>query len=134
MADMTESLWPGDLYIPNKQAPVTILREQAALLGRQTQNLVEGEVSSRGGENGRIVHIFEAHAMALGGYIYPLLYVSHMISLYPASIHKSLTAAQIGANPIAICQNPEDFKAKLREVFHSEEVRGVISSMLAQSE
>ena len=38
-------LWPEDIGpIPDLKSPVTILREQASLLGKKTNNLVEAEL------------------------------------------------------------------------------------------
>jgi len=37
-------LWPKDIGNTNLRAPVSILREQASLLGEKTQNLVKADV------------------------------------------------------------------------------------------
>ncbi len=39
-------LWPNDFKIDDIKAPVTLLREQASLLGQKTQNIVEAQVRS----------------------------------------------------------------------------------------
>ena len=46
MAHNIPDLWPDDIAVTSLQVPVTILRQQATLLGEKTKNLVEGEVSS----------------------------------------------------------------------------------------
>lgn len=38
-------LWPADIGEPNIRTPVSILREQASLLGEKTNNIVEGQVA-----------------------------------------------------------------------------------------
>ncbi len=134
MADIIESLWPTNLYTPPAETPpVVVLREQAALLGQQTKNMVEGEISTIDLGDGSLVHALEVHAMALNGYTYTLFYVEHGVGLYPATIHRSLAAAKAHAAPLATCGTEQEFKAKLREMFASEDTRNVISAMLAQS-
>ena len=39
-----ENLWPDDITVMGKKAPVTILREQASMLGEKTKNIVIGQV------------------------------------------------------------------------------------------
>jgi len=39
-----ENLWPKDLKAAGTKAPVTILREQASLLGETTQNIIQAKV------------------------------------------------------------------------------------------
>src|SRR5215471_2084947 len=45
MATAVEDLWPADIESPPDQlAPITILKQQAAMLGRRTRNLLEAVV------------------------------------------------------------------------------------------
>jgi hypothetical protein len=47
MSTETNDLWPSDIAAnSNLRTPVTILKEQAALLGQKTDNLVIATVSS----------------------------------------------------------------------------------------
>ncbi len=41
------SLWPNDIGVTDQNAPVTILRDQASLLGRQLRNVVKAEVKTK---------------------------------------------------------------------------------------
>lgn len=41
-------LWPEDFASVGERSPISILKEQAAYLGKRTKNLVEGKVSKTG--------------------------------------------------------------------------------------
>ena len=43
---MADDLWPENIAESNMVTPVSILREQAALLGDKTKQLVTGEVQT----------------------------------------------------------------------------------------
>ena len=129
------SLWPADLYIPPAQTPpVTILREQAALLGQQTHNLLEGEVITANAGEARMIHAFEVRAMTLNGYTYTLFYVAHGIELYPVTFHQSFAAAKAQAAPSAIANSEEEFNEELRRLFASDAIRRTLGAMMPQSE
>ncbi len=70
-------LWPQNLEsLAPARAPVTILREQASLLGRKTKNLLEGEIVQvtpyKAEEDAEFVYRFNIMAPALGDYRYGL--------------------------------------------------------------
>ena len=46
----TNDLWPANIADSNLTTPVTILKEQAALLGEKTRQLVKGEVVTQAGQ------------------------------------------------------------------------------------
>jgi hypothetical protein len=80
-----EDLWPGEIENVEVKAPVVILREQAALLGSKTKNIVEAKITKyplsivkRDFQFG-----FFLRAPALSGYTYSLFSIAHDISLYP---------------------------------------------------
>src|SRR5262249_58474628 len=83
MAAQTD-LW-GDIVEAQVRTPVAILREQAALLGTKTKNLIEASVrtSAAGGE---FRHSFRLVVPALDGYTYELFQIVHGVSIYPISI------------------------------------------------
>ena len=135
MANTETSLWPADLYIPPAQTPpITILREQAAWLGQQTRNLIEGEIITTDAGDSRMIHALEARAMTLNGYTYTLFYVEHDINLYPVTLYRSFAAAKAQADPIASANSEEEFKAALRKLFASEETRRTLGAMMPQIE
>jgi hypothetical protein len=82
MAASTD-LW-GEIEATQIRTPLAILREQAALLGTKTKNLVEAEVNtSRSGET--FNHSLELVVPALDNYTYSLLKISHGVSIYPVT-------------------------------------------------
>ena len=53
----TNDLWPANIADSNLVTPITILKEQAALLGEKTRQLVKGEVVTQATGN-LFVHYF----------------------------------------------------------------------------
>ena len=82
MAASTD-LW-GEIATVQMRTPVSILREQAALLGAKTKNLVEASVKTRvAGDS--IRHSLDLVVPALEGYTYNLLMIAHGPSIYPVT-------------------------------------------------
>jgi hypothetical protein len=94
-----DNLWPSLNIVPQR-TPLSILKEQAAMLGQQTQNLVTAEVMElrpmewKNGETlpqktfttpvtSRFNYAFYLVAPALQFYRYLLFSISHPIELYP---------------------------------------------------
>ena len=84
-------LWPEDIGpISDLKAPVSILREQGALLGKKTNNLVEAEVVQLEAvisEEREFSYAFLIVAPALDNYRYKLFTISCGINLYPITIN-----------------------------------------------
>ena len=84
------NLWPEDIAVTDAVAPVSILKEQASLLGNRTRNLVEGSVSRRididsfGDDS--FWYEFDLVAPALNRYQYRLFSIKHSINFYPLTI------------------------------------------------
>jgi len=88
-------LWPENLTTNRIKSPVTILKEQAALLGQKTRNVVQAQVRSiksaypgyqetPAEEETKLRYEFCILAPALGNYRYKLFTVFHNVDLYPA--------------------------------------------------
>ncbi len=60
-----QSLWPDDIGQSDLVTPVSIMREQAVLLGQKTGNLVTAEVRTAA-QGPQIVHNFYLESPALG--------------------------------------------------------------------
>jgi hypothetical protein len=124
----TLDLWPDDLgpagNIPTP--PVVILREQGAILGQKTQNIVEGVVQSSSSST-EFTHQFYLNAPALGQYRYLLFTLVHPISFYPLRI-----AGQFTGNVVVSSQ--EEFIEALRGLFSLDQVKSVIQALIAQSQ
>lgn len=136
------SLWPDQLKKVTLKAPVTILREQASILGQKTKNIVEGRVyqpESSFSYNDAFEYDFVVLAPALQNYRYRLFTIIHNTNLYPVSfdldkdieqelLHNGKSEAELTA------QSEEELTSILRGIFGSEKTLHVIGSMLAQSE
>src|SRR5881296_859505 len=81
-------LW-GEIQPPDVRTPVSILREQAALLGQKTKNLVEASVETTS-SGGTFYHTFKLVAPALDNYTYQLFRIRHGIQLYPVYVEGPL--------------------------------------------
>jgi hypothetical protein len=157
----TSSLWPTDIRT-NVTRPVTILREQAELLGEATGGRLAGEVTTVTGEADFVVHRLDIVAPRLDEYRHRVLITTHRAEYYPvvleaecfkpASVervpafdprHPNGTVTRPRAGEVAwpdpadwraVAATQEEFEKRLREVFRSPQVRGAIESLLAKIE
>jgi hypothetical protein len=119
MATQTD-FW-GEIQTEDIRTPVAILREQAALLGPKTQNLVEAKVQTQPLQGGDFLHYFNLVVPALDNYTYRLFAVQHPMGLYPiVGMGRSLA-------------NEEEFKTWLRETLSSPETKRIIANLIAQA-
>ena len=118
----TDDFWPENIAESNLITPITILKEQAALLGEKTKQLVKGEVVTQAtGE--LLVHYFYIVAPTLN-YRFELFNVQHHVNFYPlvmAYAHNSYTL-----------KTESEFKEKLKEIFAAQHTLNVVHSILAQ--
>jgi hypothetical protein len=99
------------------------MREQAALLGEKTQNLIEAMVDTTA--FGRdFVHSFVLNVPVLGGYRYTLFEVTHGPELYPVTV--------VPAKSVVLEDEPA-FLEWLRGVLSSPETKKLIGNLLAQA-
>ncbi len=127
MAKSTLDLWPEDIKVADMVTPLSILKEQASLLGQKTQNLVEAEVQTKplGAE---FSHSFFLVAPPLDNYRYKLFEVHHPIDLYPIKIVDENGGVRHEAN------SQDQFIGQLKEVLTSEKTKSVIKALIAQSQ
>jgi len=131
-----DDLWPEDITAAEGELPpITILKQQASLLGRRTRNLVEAEVETGTADfPGYLRHILFLVAPALNFYRHPLLEVEHdATQLYPASIHASRSGNGPSKRRHTRAKNSDEFKKALKEIFADDETKKTIGSLLAQS-
>src|SRR5262245_38143551 len=82
-------LWPTDIEKAEKlETPVSILKQQASLLGERTNQIVTAKVAQTDKDHGLpdsddFAYVFFIAAPALGNYRYRLFTVAHGIELYP---------------------------------------------------
>ena len=118
----SDDLWPENIADSNLVTPVSILKQQAALLGEKTRQLVKGEVVTQTTGN-LFVHYFYIAAPTLS-YKFELFTLSHGINFYPL-VMKSLN------NTIPL-NSESEFKEKLKEIFAAPHTLNVVHSILAQ--
>ena len=118
----TNDFWPANIADSNLITPVTILKEQAALLGEKTRQLVKGEVVTQTTGN-LFVHYFYIAAPTLN-YKFELFNVSHLVNFYPLTLTYLNTVSQI--------KSEAEFKEKLKEIFAAPHTLNVVHSILAQ--
>jgi hypothetical protein len=104
------------------RTPLAILREQAALLGAKTSNLVEATVATnvRGSE---FIHQFNLVVPSMGNYTYELFKVAHGIEIYPITVLPGLSSLK----------TEEEFTEWLRGKLSSDPTKKVIATLLAQA-
>jgi hypothetical protein len=142
-------LWPDDIEHTTLKAPVTILKEQGALLARKTGNIVGGladrtQLIARGSPDDRFRYSFYLSAPAIN-YVYQLLKISHSDDLYPveitageelyAELPDELRSKLIddGSGVKLIADSEDKFMEILKAIFATEKVRKVIGAIIAQS-
>lgn len=141
-----DNLWPEDIAVVETKAPVTILREQASLLSRQTKGIVEGEVVRIPDDLGMqpFGYAFQIKAPALGDYRFLLLKIAHDVTMYPLRIRpdqstlnelqsrKALKEFQDDPRGI-IVHSEDEFVRVLSLLFASSRAKQVVRAILAQS-
>jgi hypothetical protein len=111
----------GEIGATEVRTPLSILREQAAALGRRTKNLVEARVETRT-SRGAFVHTFELVVPSLDDYTYMLFQVQHDLNLYPIEV--------VGTK--VVLAHEDAFMDWLREQLSSAQTRKIVSNLLAQ--
>jgi len=146
---MVEDLWPQELESTKIRPPVSILKEQASLLGQKTKNLVEGLVTRTGAEED-LSYSFYLNAPALNNYRYLLFTMHHDIRMYPLYIHveeeilkevnpdlyntwKGLMATLKASTHNEKADNEAQFLELLKKIFSSTKTKQLIAAMISQS-
>jgi hypothetical protein len=114
-------LWPSNIADSDLVTPVSILKQQAALLGEKTKQLVAGEVTSQATGN-LFVHYFYLVAPTLS-YRYELFHVTHGVNFYPLNVLYLNTTTQTKSEP--------EFKDKLKEILSAQHTLNTVHSILA---
>ena len=127
MTTAIKDLWPSEFGYEDLTPPVTILRQQATILGQKTRNLVEGDVVTSSSSAGYFAHTLYLVAPAMDGYRHCLFTVSHEVAFYPLHVVKC------GASTTVLCSNEAEYLEALQTVFAEEQTRKVVSALIAQS-
>ncbi|MEZ4713448.1 MAG: hypothetical protein R3A44_40045 [Caldilineaceae bacterium] len=111
-------LWPENLGEQQFDSPVSIMREQANLLGDKTSNLVKAEVKAGSMDNGHFVYHFYIVAPTLNNYHFLLFTVEHEIELYPLEIYiDEVLGKELGAKEPF--QTLEEHRKSIADLFES---------------
>lgn len=135
VAKVIDDLWPDEIAVADEPIPpITILKQQASLLGRKTKNLVEAEVHSEVTDFQRLLrHTFFLVAPVVGLDQFPLLYVEHPVTrMYPATIKVNPDDPSSSVREF-VAKDEAEFKQHLKAIFAEEPVKRVIGNLLAQS-
>ena len=119
MAAQTD-LW-GEIVPAAVRTPVAILREQAALLGTKTKNLVEARVVTEA-HGDAFTHRFQLVAPALENYTYALFTIQRGIDFYPVTVH--------GQSQALLTE--EHFVSWLRMKLSSDSTKRIVGHLIAQ--
>lgn len=126
-----ENLWGEFPAVETERTPLVILREQCTILGKLTDNVLEGRIRKIWKGN-RFHLVMEIVAPALDNYVYTVLRVDHGIQMYPLEIVRlNLELDEIGrGNPVQHCKNEAEYVKILRENLSSDTVRRVIMGLI----
>lgn len=147
MAQPIPDLWP-EIEQSREVPPVAILREQAALLGKKTNHLLEGRVGTAVTPEGRFVHSFYIVAPALDDYTYKLFEIEHGANPYPveaAGLERPGALPHVGPaceadevefmSPVNIgvsLESEQELLDHIRKILNSDGTKRVIGNLLAQ--
>ncbi len=124
----TDNLW-GELPKPdNDESPADILRAQAKVLHEQTKYRLQGDVKTDSRDT-TIISELTIVAPYLNGYEITVARVKHGPIMYPAKLFNLLS----DEHKFVVCGDAESFKEALSRILQSDQIRKVISSLLAQS-
>jgi len=125
MAEQSLDLWP-EIAAADIRTPVSILRQQAALLGKHTNNLLEAKVVTQQWTGGFLHRFFIA--MPIIGYQLELFTVFHDVMLYPVKINP------VGDVNPAELESEKDLIAWLKGTLNSAETKRILTTLMAQAE
>lgn len=146
-------LWPEFDRIDRIRTPVSILVEQASLLGEKTNNVVQGKVVSSTTKSSTFLHRFRIVSPSLEGYSYNLFSVQHEIEIYPAEFRLGTDLADeleqegfidpetLGSVEVRRIMgtkykvfNEDEFINFLRIILSSKRTTVIVTAILSQSE
>jgi hypothetical protein len=139
-------LWPNDIAAPKKKAPVTILKDQASLLGNKTQGLVLADIKKSDADSfyvgkklykKQFVYKFYIVSPALENYRYNLFSMANGIDLYPVlfSVDEDI-GQELGLEedkPLT-ANSESEFIETIKKLFASKKTIKVVHSILSQLE
>lgn len=128
-----QDLWGEISLTETVRTPVTILREQAALLEKKTENVLQANVKIAASGNGFSAS-FDIIAPSLDDYSYRVLIIDYPVVMYPVIIQDNVTEEDIKKNTMyRECRDEESFIQVLGEILSHPQVKKVVANLVAQS-
>ncbi len=128
----TNNLW-GEIPVESEiKLPVTILKEQASILGEKTNKILEATVTQINTQSkDTVAYSFNIIAPALSNYKFKVLTLTHpAIFVYPVNI----TFQQNAGNWVQrSCTDESQFIEMLGQILSSEIVHKAVGALIAQS-
>ena len=118
-------LWPDFQAPETLNAPVFLLKEQAAKLQQKTNGLVLAGLRPASAPDGSFWVGFDLYSPALGEYTYRLFEVTYPLQLFPVTLTT--------ANGDLVAHSLDDFKAVLESVLRSPRTKQVVEAIMAQA-
>lgn len=133
----------GDISPVPPRTPLTIMKEQAALLGRKTRNLVEAHVETHfNAPSGTLSHLFHLVVPTFDNYKYLLFAVEHRSTeIYPMRIRYGGNSSSTDeeelpskkhAKESRSISTEEEFVQWLKGKLSSAETTRIVGNLLAQ--
>ena len=124
-----QNLWGSLDELDNIRSPAVILQEQAALLGKLTNELLEGVVKRQSEpRHNRFEALLYVVAPALGPYRIQILEISYSLEkTYPVMFRETLDGR------ISRVDNEAILLKKLEQFLSSERVRKVLATLISES-
>jgi len=149
-----DDLWPDDLIdrAEKVETPLSILKEQASILGQKTANRIEGKVVDQGkwSRQDRDQYPFQYRfliiAPTLENYRFDVFSVYYGIDFYPFLMETDrdiseeiyleceVEPSHIGSESEFSVKSEDQFRELLKKIFGSTKVRKVVAALLSQME
>ena len=121
-----KNLWGELPNVETIRTPYTILKEQASILSEITNGLLIGEVAFNNQTDNSLSMTLMIKAPSLNNYTYSVVEVQQPIQLYPVAVI-NLLEGRMGKY-----SSEEEFESALGQILSSQDVKRVISGLLAQ--
>ncbi len=130
-------LWPKTFGESTVKAPVFFLKQQAALLGAKTQNVVVAEVTQGGSSAPAFRYQFLLVAPALSMYKFELFAITYGLDLYPVTfmLESRLLRELYPSDKITSLrvENQDEFLGVLEVILRAERTKTAIQALIVQS-
>ncbi|MFX1255761.1 MAG: hypothetical protein ACFFCZ_29420 [Promethearchaeota archaeon] len=135
---MTESLWPDEIGKEDIKTPVSILKEQASMLGEKTKNIVIASVGREESRSTKQTFRFSFNIeVPKISYKESLFSISYAVELYPVRFYLDenlKTELGFAKKEDVQAKSEEEFTFHLKNIFGAERTRRLIGSLLSQVE